>query len=118
MGENGNNGTDEKKDETKELAREFRSVEKWQLIINAGLGIVGIIALCIYHGQLKALLESNSINREALESVQRAFVVYHDVIENRHIIHDKTGEHAVWSFTMPWENTGTTPASITSQAFF
>lgn len=73
-------------------------------------------------GQFKAILskmtESNNINRESLESVQRAFVVSHDVTQGRHIITDQEGEHAIWSFTMPWENTGTTPASITSQAFF
>jgi hypothetical protein len=62
--------------------------------------------------------EQWQITRESMQSVQRAFVVSKDVAPSRHIINDKSGERAIWSFTMPWENTGTTPGIITSQAFF
>jgi hypothetical protein len=39
----------------RELAREFRWVEGAQLIVNGVLAIVGIIALCIYNGQLTVM---------------------------------------------------------------
>lgn len=37
------------------LVREVRLVEVLALVVNAGLAIVGIIALCIYSGQLKVM---------------------------------------------------------------
>jgi hypothetical protein len=40
------------KDEADELAREFRAAEKWVIGTNIVLAIVGIVALCIYYGQL------------------------------------------------------------------
>ena len=40
---------------SKELAREFRWVEWAQVIINGGLAVIGVIALCIYHGQLTTM---------------------------------------------------------------
>jgi len=39
----------------KELAREFRWVEWATVIINGGLAVIGIIALCVYNGQLKVM---------------------------------------------------------------
>jgi len=39
----------------KELAREFRWIEFFQLSINGALAIIGIFALCIYSGQLKVM---------------------------------------------------------------
>jgi hypothetical protein len=39
----------------KELRREFRWFEIASLVINGALAIIGIIALCIYHGQLSTM---------------------------------------------------------------
>src|ERR1035441_5912551 len=39
----------------RELAREFRWVEGAQLAVNGVLAIVGIVALCIYNGQLTVM---------------------------------------------------------------
>jgi len=49
---------------------------EWALISINGLTLIAtiIIALIYYH-QLNAMRDSNAINRESLESVQRAFVV-------------------------------------------
>jgi hypothetical protein len=48
-----------KPDDTKgvadELAREFRTAEKWVIGTNLVLAIIGIVALCIYHGQLEVM---------------------------------------------------------------
>ncbi len=81
------------------------------VILTALIAVASFWSAWIFQGQLNT-------SREELVSVQRAFVVPHDVAQARHIIHDQRGEHAVWTFTTPWENTGTTPATITSQAFF
>lgn len=52
---NANDGTHHDKGTAQELAREFRWVEFGQLIVNGGLAVIGIFALCIYHGQLDAM---------------------------------------------------------------
>ena len=50
-----NDDTKGDKNTAKELAREFRWMEGAQLIISGVLAVVGIVALCIYHGQLTAM---------------------------------------------------------------
>ena len=55
MGKKGNTATDGNQNPAKELAREFRWVEFAQIGSNVVLAIVGIIALCIYNGQLGAM---------------------------------------------------------------
>jgi hypothetical protein len=47
--------TNEEKNETKELAREFRIAEKWVIGTNIVLAVIGIVALCIYYGQLQVM---------------------------------------------------------------
>src|SRR6266481_4473362 len=54
----------------KELAREFRWVEFAQLIVNGVLAIIGVIALCIYNGQLKQMKRAT----EATEIAAKAAV--------------------------------------------
>src|ERR1700721_1730378 len=46
---------DTTKNEADELAREFRTAEKWVIGTNIILAIIGTIALCIYHGQLEVM---------------------------------------------------------------
>jgi hypothetical protein len=48
-------GSDNQQSTAKELAREFRWVEFAQLIINGALAVIGIVALCIYSGQLNVM---------------------------------------------------------------
>jgi hypothetical protein len=43
------------KSEANELAREFRIAEKWVIGTNIILAVIGIIALCIYGGQLRVM---------------------------------------------------------------
>lgn len=90
----------------------------WQFIVELLVLGVGIRVAFIYSGQLREMIDANTISRESLTSVQRAFIVSRDVQKGRHVIQDSSKPHAIWVFTMPWENTGTTPATITSQAFF
>jgi hypothetical protein len=51
----GKGNADEEKNKTNELAREFRIAEKWVIGTNIVLGIIGIVALCIYNGQLRVM---------------------------------------------------------------
>jgi hypothetical protein len=55
--------------------------------------------------------ESNSINRQALVSVQRAFVNFIDLGANTLIERYSSGEEKdkFWGFRAIWENSGTTP---------
>lgn len=52
---NSNDGSNNQQETARELAREFRWVEGAQLVVNGILAIVGIVALCIYGGQLKVM---------------------------------------------------------------
>lgn len=52
IGDDSQTNTNRQTQTAKELAREFRWIEVWTLIINGVLAIVGIVALCIYGGQL------------------------------------------------------------------
>lgn len=49
---NPQNGTNGNQQTARELAREFRWVEITSLVINGALAVIGIVALCIYYGQL------------------------------------------------------------------
>jgi hypothetical protein len=97
VGPNPDNGGNNQQETAKELAREFRWVEVTSLIINGALAIIGVIALCIYNGQLNvmrgqlgeiikqypelqksatAAADAAEISKDALHSVQRAFVTF------------------------------------------
>jgi len=53
--DSGEGNANEEKNEAKELAREFRIAEKWVIGTNIVLAVIGIIALCIYYGQLRVM---------------------------------------------------------------
>jgi hypothetical protein len=55
---NSNDSPNNQQDTARELAREFRWVEGAQLVVNAILAIVGVVALLIYHGQLKVMSDT------------------------------------------------------------
>lgn len=57
--------------------------------------------------QLREMEKSNGINREALISVQRAFVNFKTMKHT--LIQNTQGEILGWRFSVQWENSGTTP---------
>ena len=116
-------------DTAKELAREFRWVEFAQLAVNAVLAVVGLFALWIYHGQLdvmrgqlgeiirqypelqksaQAAHDAADISKDALYSVQRAFVIFSAKPEMNYF--RIPGTEGAFSFSIPIENLGITPA--------
>ncbi len=59
---------------------------------------------------LERMIEANRINREALQSVQRAYVAFSIVgLEETKGVDAKTGDRKEWWFWIPVENTGVTP---------
>lgn len=64
--------TKDSNNETKELAREFRTVEIIQIVINASLGVIGVIALCIYYGQLVQMRKATEKAGISAEAAKRA----------------------------------------------
>lgn len=95
---------------------EMSMIRPWIRSLNAleiaalGLFVTVIIAV-IYFGQLLAMQESNRISREALESIQRAFLVFKDVTVVPTVQHSPSGTDDVWRLWATWENAGTTPAT-------
>lgn len=77
---------------------------------------VAIVAAVVYFGQLTAMQESNQINRESLESVQRAFIGFQNVGMQRTVFGTSGREH-ILTFDGAIENSGTTPAIQTVDFF-
>jgi hypothetical protein len=55
-----------------ELAREFRWVEVARIASNVVLAVVGIVALCIYYGQLSEMRKSSQASQDAAHAAKRA----------------------------------------------
>jgi len=79
-----------------------------QVFLDLLLILIGVKLACIYSSQLKAMLKSNEINREALESVQRAFIFLAPV-EGTAYKNSAGTKIKSFSFRFPWENSGVTP---------
>jgi len=60
--------------------------------------------------QKNAMLVSNQINRDTLDSVQRAFVTWAGFVTNRVAYIAPSGQERKWQFTSHFENAGNTPA--------
>jgi len=71
--------------------------------------IIGGYVAKIYSCQLNQMIESNRINRESLESVQRAYVSF-DSINLDAAPATLGSEELLWVFSAAVENAGTTPA--------
>lgn len=95
----------------------WRRAEPRGFIIQLLLLAVGIWVAKIYSCQLNQMIESNRINREALESVQRAFIFYDNTGAAR-VRTDNTKQslHS-WRFSPTIANSGTTAAIQAIQQF-
>jgi hypothetical protein len=81
-----------------------------------GLTFLAVAAAgIIYYGQLRAMLAANQINRDALESVQRAFVRLDNIQTD--FLHAPDGKETYIQFTAQWTNSSSTPAMELIQAF-
>lgn len=105
-------GEEEPKAETDKRENSMNSVSKWwhdpaHVIQSIGIFIGSCVAI-IYGLQLNQMIESNRINREALESVQRAFVTYQGIKQQR--FQDVIKKIHYWAFDPTFENSGVTPA--------
>jgi hypothetical protein len=79
------------------------------LVVEILVFLVATYVACIYSRQLNEMIESNRLNRESLESVQRAFI---NISVIKHLrLTEKDGSHA-WSVSPLVENSGTTPATM------
>ena len=83
----------------------------WQLVLELMVFAVGVKVACIYSHQLKAMLDSNEINRDSLYSVQRPFIISHGIKKKMNTITNPDGmRKKSFEFTTEWENAGNTPA--------
>jgi hypothetical protein len=94
---------------TVNLPGKTRTIEWIQLGMSIALAVLGAIAICIYGGELKAMIESNGINRDALTSVQRAFVNIGKNMQENAVIIPGQAEIQTWEFRPKLENSGVTP---------
>lgn len=78
----------------------------WKIVLETAVVLVGVYVATIYSGQLGQMIESNKITREALETVQRAFV-FPGTPQVTRSIKKTTVESVILRFS--WINSGTTP---------
>jgi len=81
------------------------------LVVELLVLLVGIRVACIYSRQLDQMIENNRISREALQSVQRAFVSVNPVPEMQTA---NVGGSQIMMLNFGMENSGVTPAKSTS----
>jgi hypothetical protein len=97
----------------------WRRLSAWTFIGEMVLIAITLYIACIYSGQLDQMIESNEINRESLESVQRAFMILNAIPFNRFTRMASSGTpELIWQFKPNWENAGNTTATTAAQDFF
>src|SRR5947209_11029534 len=89
------------------------------LVAFTGIIAISTVVYAIVAGlQLTALLESNRINRESLQSVQRAFISFQGINQDTIIERSALGETEDFHFAVNMMNTGNTPANGEYQYLF
>jgi hypothetical protein len=84
----------------------------WKISLEIGAFVAALAIGVIYWGQLRQMIQSNRINREALESVQRASISYNGTqtaAVNRRITPESNVQDFI-SFNISWRNAGNTNA--------
>jgi hypothetical protein len=110
MRNNPDDRPNDEESETVKLEKDIRRGEGWLIGINGSLLIATIVIAVIYFGQLRQMIESNSINREALESVQRAFIVWDSFVIHPTLKTLPSGSERNLVIENRWTNSGTTNA--------
>jgi len=64
--------TEQQQPTARELAREFRWFEAASLFINGALAIIGVIALCIYGGQLAEMRKATQATKVAADAAKQS----------------------------------------------
>ena len=70
VGDNRNNTADDETKSTKNLAKEVHWIQHATFWSQVGLGVIGIVALVIYHGQWKQMQKGTEINSKSLIETQ------------------------------------------------
>ena len=108
-----NRDTDERNYRKKQV-----SAAKWLNGISGAAAVIAFLALIalavnawLIHCQLKAMLDLNGVTREAVESVQRAFVFYSPNGISQYGVIETNGSRNTkgWVFYIPYKNAGNTP---------
>ena len=99
------------KDEARERRAECR--DQRRLRVEIGTLVVGLAGVVGLLSNLSLTREANRISREALTSVERAYVSLK--IIQAHYVPDAQGNVATWHFQGEWENSGTTPTQTLRQ---
>jgi hypothetical protein len=66
MADAGTNNRAQANEDSSQLAKEVHWIQYATFWSQIGLALIGIVALCIYHGQLKQMIDSNNLTRSAL----------------------------------------------------
>lgn len=84
-------------------------IARWLNWITGGAAVVGLLGLVYLDGQLGAMREANNINRDALVSVQRAFINVGQSLQENAVIVPGQKEINNWEFRPRFTNSGATP---------
>lgn len=79
-----NSGRNDQQSTARELAREFRWVEVGTFIVNGVLAIIGIIALCIYRGQLTTMQGQLGQMQTSSDQTDKLICLYRQQVAELH----------------------------------
>jgi len=90
--------------------RETKTSNGIVAICTIAIALATIAYFIVSFYQLRAMRQSNEINRQSLQSVQRAFITYRGVRNGRFRTNPTKDLPHYWTFHAAIENSGTTPA--------
>lgn len=94
--------------------RDLRNwLRRWKIAVEWAGAFILLAYTILTYCTLRTIRQSNVISKEALESVQRAFVGLANIQSDAITYRSAQGEErSQWQFKTRWENSGTTPATI------
>jgi len=108
------NSKEPESDQQRSLRRSWKSsgpVAKLTAVFAGVAALATVVYAFASVWQLIELTKSNHISRDALESVQRAFVTFKEI--NREVSNELLPPYdKIWGISANWQNSGTTPAIL------
>ena len=112
-----NTNSDQSRGKWRRRWKDMTPANKMIVPFTGTIALATVIYAVVSSLQLTALIESSKINRQSLQSVQRAFISFQQVDDFGFIQRSGSGDAEEFHFFASTTNSGNTPANITAQYF-